>query len=187
MIKCMKALGTTIICLCIISLISLIVSPGWAGPPTPPVHQLLPDLVVNLKLVVKKYVNFEGVTCYSTMPEYTVTNKGLATAKNFSVKVYWMRQGKTQGKAFRLCGENPSLTLAPGKSWTQKASAVNDNVWCADKKGKVGFRVIAVYSGKEKNKKNNTATAYFLDFTAHPDVLKNKAGSTPAVTRVKPK
>ena len=141
--------------------------PASAGQHQPQLHPLLPDLVVSLKLVIKRYVNHNGVTCFSTMPKYTVSNKGQATAKKFSVKLYYKAQTKNR---FQYWSEAPNLTLAPGKSRTFPPSAVDENVWCADKKGKVGFRVIAVYSGKEKSKTNNETVKLFPRLNMPPGV-----------------
>jgi hypothetical protein len=153
--------GKKTLCICFISLWMgfVMALPALAGSPKPPVSQLLPDLVVSLKLVTKKYVNYKGVTCYSVMPEYTVTNKGQATAKTFQIKIY----RKAQGKAFENWSTSGSPTLKPGKSWTHKASAVDENVWCADKTGEVGYRVVADAPNKviETNENNNTAMKQF--------------------------
>jgi len=138
------------------------------GQPQPMEKKLLPDLVVRLKLVAKKTSGSGKTACYSVMPEYTVTNQGQVAARNFQVRIYRKGQGATQGKAFKYWGSTGNLTLAPNQRWTYKGSAVDENVWCSDKKGKVGFKVTVVYSGKEKTKQNNTAVKLFPKFHIQP-------------------
>ena len=41
---------------------------------------------MKVSLNVKKYTNDKGVTCDSTTPVYTATNKGQAPAKKFGIK-----------------------------------------------------------------------------------------------------
>ncbi len=173
-----QLLALFIMCACF-----LCVQPLLAGQPRPTATLLLPDLAVKLKLVTKKFVSGKGVHCFSVRPEYTITNKGQATARNFEIKEYW----KTQGRPWEYMGGSSHHTLAPGKSYRQSPSPIYENAWCADKKDKVGFRITAVYSGREKNKRNNTAVAYFPDFTAHPEILKKKVGTKPAASEVNPK
>ena len=162
-----------------------------AGPPQPGpvVKTLKPDLTVKLWLKVKKYTNDKGVTCYSTTPVYTVTNRGQAPAKNFGIKEAWMLQVQHPGRPWQTCGFYDRRSLGPGKSLTMDLGPVAQVCWCADKTGKIGFRVIADYKNNvaESNEHNNIATVYFPGGTAHPGALKHKVSGTPAAGHVKPK
>jgi hypothetical protein len=142
----------------------LIAQSAKAGPPLPGHIQLLPDLAVRLKLVTKKTSCAGGKVCYSTMPEYTVTNLGQGAAKNFEVKMYRKVQDQSPGKAFQFWGSSGKRSLAPGRSWTYRANPIDENVWFADKSGKVGYKVVVVYGGREKTKNNNTDVKLFPMF-----------------------
>ena len=175
--------GIKAISICLISLWMgfVIAWPAAAGPPTPPVSQFLPDLAIRLKLITSKKDVTGGVTCYAKVPKYTVTNLGHAAVGKFSVKVYYKGQGHP---GFKFYSVHNNYSLKPGESVTFNASengqsGLYANWWCADETGKVGFRVIAVYDGKEKSKRNNIATRLFPS----SQVRKDKKN----IPRVKPR
>ncbi len=133
--------------------------PVRAGGPVPGAHKRMPDLTVELTLKTTKYTNPHGIICYSTTPVFTVTNKGRAAAKNFRIREEWM----PQGKPWQLFGYSGSMFLGPHRNITEDLGPVAENVWCADKQGKVGFRVIVDdrYEVAESNEGNNVATKIF--------------------------
>ncbi|RTZ99611.1 MAG: hypothetical protein DSY89_08015 [Deltaproteobacteria bacterium] len=87
-----------------------------------------------------------------------------------------MRQTQHPGRPWPTCGVYDRRSLGPGKSLTVDLGPVAQNVWCADKTGKIGFRVIVDYKNQvvESNEQNNTARVIFPAFTAHPGVLQHK-------------
>ena len=134
-----------------------------AGAPVPGVSKKFPDLTVSLTLRVKKYTNYKGVTCYSTTPVYTVTNRGQAAAENFRIKEEMAPQSGQGRLTWKLWGYSGPNSLGPGKSLTRDVGAVAENVWCGDKKGKVGYRVTVDDQNRvaESNEGNNTAQKIF--------------------------
>jgi hypothetical protein len=122
-----------------------------------------PDLQANIKLETKKYTNTKGVVCYSLQPIYTVTNKGMSTAKKFRVKLAWKWPNKPN---WQDCSFSPNNTLSPTKSRTWGPSAAEEIHWCQGDKKKAGFRVTADDQDvvTEKKEDNNTATVMFPKF-----------------------
>ncbi len=146
---------------------------------------LLPDLTVSVKLTKKKYE--EGFLLF---PLITVTNKGQSTAAaGYDIKIERLPKqwGGVPGVPnFFFPKSIPTTKLRPGESKTYGPFDI-ELYWCGKR---VGVRVTVDSTNKiaEKNEGNNIAVVYFnAGISAHRDVLKNKASSTPASTQVTPK
>ena len=143
-----------------LALFILLSSATVAAPPDHrrlPMIDMRPDLRVHLIIQHVGFFRKDGTRCYKTGPVYNVTNKGRSRAKAFKNKVYMMKQGETVWRfvGFDTCSLNPGETRS--RVWAAS------NVWCPDRPGKVGFRVVVDGDNEvsETNEHNNVAEQFY--------------------------
>ncbi len=122
-----------------------------------PMIDMRPDLRVHLIIQHVGFFREDGTRCYRTGPVYNVTNKGHSRAKAFKNKVYMRKQGET---VWRFMGFD-TCSLKPGETCSRVWAA--RNVWCPDRPGKVGFRVVVDGDNEvsETNEHNNMAEQFY--------------------------
>jgi len=168
--------------------------PVRAGGPVPGAHKRMPDLTVKVKLIVaKEPPDSTGVTCYSLIPDYTVTNRGNAAAGHFRVMEEW-RGSSWKSRGWLMWNFIELKSLGPHKSYhfsyPRHEWPVAAHYWCSDRPDKLGVRITVDNKNEvaESNEGNNRAFAWFDGpYYAHPGVLGHTVGGSPAASHVKPR